>query len=175
MSSLLQAECLGRILWSPRPLGELQKVGDCAEWWRLRDWNINDCCKGFSSWNLQKRMLRWRLCIYSRMGPRNLSLNNHLNTTNHFNKRSPGDTAAQPSICWALGQPPGCAEFPCDFPKPALQNPKCHSCLTCLLFPLSTRYISQEAEGSEGALMPAATATRSKKEMISPWLGRSGC
>lgn len=47
MSSLLQEECLGRILWSLRPLGELQKVGDRAEWWLLWDWNINWLLQGF--------------------------------------------------------------------------------------------------------------------------------
>lgn len=34
MSLLLQKECLGRILWSLRPLGDLQNVGDRSKGWR---------------------------------------------------------------------------------------------------------------------------------------------
>lgn len=43
------------------------------------------------------------------VGPRNLSLNNNFNNynNNNLNKRSPGESAAQPGLCLAPGPSPG--------------------------------------------------------------------
>lgn len=53
------------------------------------------------------------------------------------------------------------------FQNPPPLSPTPYSYLICLLFSLSTCYISQKAEGFEGALIPAVMALHSKKEMVS--------
>lgn len=171
MSLLLQEGVLGENSLEPETPGRSAKC-----WRSLKGWRSLKAMKslrlkrkltaaGFFIMESPERMLRWRLWIYSRVGPRNLSLNNNLNTTNHFNKRSPGDAAAQPSICLALGQPPRLAEPPEIFPNLLSKTPSSTAAwlASSFLYPLTTLARKQRAQKARNT---CSDGLAPRKEMI---------